>query len=70
MRPRLKIYTGDDATVGGPDVRVKFGDLCDGLLDALRSRRSWVRDFEDDDVAVSSDLYEILCAYRELRPGA
>jgi hypothetical protein len=37
------------------------------LTDAVRSDRTWLYDFQDDEVTVSSDLYEVLQAYRRLR---
>jgi hypothetical protein len=37
------------------------------LADALASRRTWLRDFEEDEITISSDLYEVLLAYRHFR---
>ncbi len=48
-----------------PDaVTVSLGDVFPLLADALESDRSWLRDFEDDEVTISNDLYEMLMAYR------
>ncbi|MCA8984491.1 MAG: hypothetical protein R3C12_16005 [Planctomycetaceae bacterium] len=71
MRPRLKLFTGE-TTVNceEPMVSVRLGDVCKVLADAGRFRRTWLSDFEDDDIQVPADLYEVLMAYWELRPGA
>ena len=37
------------------------------LTDAVKSRRQWVGDFYDDDITISSDLYEVLLAYQHFR---
>lgn len=37
------------------------------LADAVASQRTWLRDFEDDDVTISADLYEVLMAYQHFR---
>jgi len=72
MQPRLKLYTGegDTAVCSEPMVRVRLGEVCQILADAGRFRRTWLADFEDDDIQVSADLYEILTAYWQLKPGA
>ena len=76
MRPRLRLYVGDEAgtsysePVPAPTVSMSFGELAAVMLDALRTRRRWMDDFEDDEVQVSEDLYDVLVAYSRLRPGA
>jgi len=40
------------------------------LADAVRWERTWLRDFEDDQVSVSSDLYEVISSFTRLRPSA
>ena len=40
------------------------------LAEAIRTDRSWLSDFGDDDVKISTDLYEVLTTYRRLRPSA
>lgn len=71
MRPRLKLYHGDDFTeVPEPKVTVRLGDITQILTDAIRSDRTWLSDFEDDEVQVTADLYEILSSYWHLRPSA
>jgi hypothetical protein len=49
---------------------MKLGEFYRILDEASRVRRTWLRDFEDDEVQVPEDLYEVLTAYWRLRPGA
>lgn len=71
MRHRLRLFTGDEtAPVAEPPVNVRLSDFSRALLDAARRNRAWLDDFADEEVQVSSDLYEILAAYVRLRPGA
>jgi hypothetical protein len=37
------------------------------LADAINSQRTWLNDFEEDDVTISSDLYEVILAYQHFR---
>ncbi len=53
-----------------PTVSMKLGEFYRILDEASRVRRTWLRDFEDDEVQVPEDLYEVLTAYWRLRPGA
>ena len=72
MRHRLRIFTGEDDTApeANENVTVRLGDISRALIDATRWNRTWVSDFADDEVQVSSDLFEILSAYMRMRPGA
>ena len=72
MRPRLRLFTGDDigSAVAEPQVSVRFSEVLTALVHALRCNRTWPHDFEDDEVQVSSDLYEVISAYNHLRPSA
>lgn len=78
---RLRVYTGPEAAdrqgvavleqVGPREVRVTLGDILPLLADAVESRRTWLHDFADDEIAISSDLHDVLQAYRHFRrPGA
>ncbi len=73
MRPRLRLFTGEDE-VGSSDVdaqvNVRFGEITRALVEAVRWDRTWLRDFEDDEVRVSSDLYEVISSFTRLRPSA
>ena len=71
MRPRLRIFRGDDtATMPAPEVSVQLADLLRVLEDAGQWDRTWLQDFADDKVKVSADLFEIITAYSNLRPSA
>ncbi len=82
MTPRLRIYFGpDDCTPVQPEsqkpapvketVTLSLGEIFPLLADAVRSERTWLRDFADDEINISADLYEVILAYRHhLRPGA
>jgi len=37
------------------------------LADAVRSERTWLRDFHDDEITISMDLYEVILAYQHYR---
>jgi hypothetical protein len=73
MRPRLRLFTGEDEE-GSSDVEaqvnVRFGEITRALVEAVRWDRTWLRDFEDDEVRVSSDLYEVIASFTRLRPSA
>jgi len=41
------------------------------LAEAVRSERTWLRDFKHDEITISTDLYEVLRAYQFCcRPSA
>jgi molybdopterin biosynthesis enzyme len=74
-RSRLRIYYGPEkacTTVDKPSgegkaVRVPLGEIMPLLADAVQSQRTWLRDFEDDEVTISADLYEVILAYQHCR---
>jgi hypothetical protein len=79
--PRLRVFYGSEETCESAlaetakaaknMVTLPLGEILPLLTDAVQSRRTWLRDFGDDDVTISSDLYEVLMAYRHmLRPSA
>lgn len=74
MRPRLRLFTGadepDTSTIGEPEVTIKLEELTRILTDAIIWDRTWIQDFAEDDVRISSDLFEVLSAYAHLRPSA
>ncbi len=71
MRPRLKLFVGDESTaVAAPQMTVRLGDITEALADAVRYNRTWLRDFADDEVSIPADLYEVLSTYWAVRPGA
>jgi hypothetical protein len=48
-------------------VTVPLMDVLPLLSDAVQSERTWLRDFADDEVSISVDLYEVLLAYQHYR---
>lgn len=73
MRPRLRIFNGEDdgaLAVESPRVSISFGELSRIVAEARWSDRTWLSDFEDDVIDLPEDLYDVLTAYRRLRPGA
>ncbi len=77
IRGRLRIYCGPEengaaVTVATAQekqqtITVSAREIFTALADAVRHDRAWLRDFEDEDVTISSDLYEIILAYQHFR---
>ncbi len=73
----LRVYYGpsDDAERvelaqahhGRENVTVPLMEVLPLLADAVRSERTWLRDFEDDPITISMDLYEVILAYQHYR---
>lgn len=74
MAAHLRVYpeSKDVLDVEGqePTVRVSLGDLLPLVALAHRHNYLWLQDFLDDEVAITSDLYEVLRAFRCHRPSA
>jgi hypothetical protein len=75
-QPRLRIYYGpsDEATNVAEtttsvreDVTLPLSEVFPLLADAVQSERTWLRDFADDEVTISTDLYEVILAYQHYR---
>lgn len=69
MAAHLKLYnpTEDEEDVpvtAEADVRVRFGDLLPLISVAQRMNYLWLKDFLDDEIAVSSDLYTVMQSFR------
>ena len=75
--PQLRIYHGPSEDLGGikvtsvparrQNVTLPLTDVLPLIGDAVRSERTWLRDFEDDEITISMDLYEVLLAYQHYR---
>ena len=69
---RLRIFphVGEDTTPRdesvAPVVSVKLSEFLPVIQRASTERRTWLRDFEDDEVSVSGDLYQVLQAFSTL----
>ncbi len=74
MAAHLRVYplAKDDLNVEGqePTVRVSLGDLLPLVALAHRHNYLWLQDFLEDEVTITSDLYEVLRAFRCHRPSA
>jgi hypothetical protein len=73
MRPKLRLFTGNEdggVALENPTVPMNFGEFTRLVADAGRFERTWLSDFHDDDIQVPEDLFEVLTAYRRMRPGA
>lgn len=74
-RSRLRVYYGPQTTtvaatqtkVAEKQVTLPLGEILPMLADAFQSQRTWLRDFEDDEVTLSTDLYEVILAYQHCR---
>ena len=53
-----------------PAVPIRLIDLYPLLAQAYRDNYVWLRDFEDDELLVSSDLFEVVRAFSDCRPSA
>ncbi len=74
-RSQLRVYYGPE-TVGGSlaesateaeKVAVPLGEILPLLAEAFRCQRTWLHDFDQDEVSISSDLYEVILAYQHCR---
>ena len=73
----LKIYRGPEeeaaaatlekTATGASGVTATLGEILPLLADAVNSRRTWLSDFENDEITLSTDLYEVLMAYQYYR---
>ena len=77
-QPRLRVYFGpqDDeaqSMVGASTrdhhdrVTVPLGEIFPLLAEAVQSERTWLQDFADDEISISTDLYEVILAYQHYR---
>jgi hypothetical protein len=77
-RTNLRVYRGPETSatlhtaskIGNSTVTVNVGDVLPLLADAVASQRTWLGDFENDEITISADLYEVLMAYQYYRHPA
>ena len=71
---RLRVFprpeTEPDDTPHAPAVPVRLMDLYPLLAQAYRDNYVWLRDFEDEQVLVSNDLFEVVRSFTDCRPSA
>jgi hypothetical protein len=75
-RNQLRVYYGPQSEAGTSKtetasrrdmVTVPLGEIFPLLADAVRSERTWLSDFSDDEITISTDLYEVILAYQHYR---
>lgn len=73
-RSHLRVYYGptDESRLAQTDatkntVTLPLGEVAPLLADAVRNKRTWLRDFKNDEITISTDLYEVLLAYQYYR---
>lgn len=80
VQPRLRVLFGseqgqsEEAVQTSPALKnlvsITLGDLARPLADAVHSQRDWVEDFDEEEILITPDLYELLRAYAEFRSEA
>jgi hypothetical protein len=71
MPAHLRLYREhQEAPEQNPSIRIRLGDLFPLLVQAHRDNYLWLNDFENDEVCITPDLYEVLRAFRSYRPSA
>ena len=70
-RLRLFPHTEEDhEEPDAPTIPVRLCDLYPLLAQAYRDNYVWLRDFENDELLVGGDLYEVIRAFSNFRPSA
>ncbi|MBB77039.1 MAG: hypothetical protein CMJ75_21235 [Planctomycetaceae bacterium] len=77
VKPHLRLHSGRssppeaaESAVRNP-VTVPLGLVFPILAECLEADRTWLRDFEDESVTISADLYDIILAHQHFhRPSA
>ena len=69
---RLRVYYGpaEEQSVQVTEARttqLRLDEVLPLLADAFLSQRTWLKDFADEKVTISSDLHEVLLAYQHYR---
>jgi hypothetical protein len=73
MAARLRLYkppSEEAETRPEPEVCVRLADLLPVAAMAQRMNFIWLKDFLDDEVVVSHDLYEVMQAFRGSKPSS
>ena len=52
------------ASSGTDRVTVSVGDIFPALADALATGKTWLKDFQNDEISIPYDLYEVILAYQ------
>jgi len=74
MAAQLRVYAQpDDESFGdspAATMPIRLGDLLPLVALAHRNNYLWLRDFLDDEVQITADLYGVLQAFQCYRPSA
>ena len=74
MAAQLRVYpasqSSNTAEAQEPSVCISLREFLPLLAVAQRRNYLWLNDFLDDEVCVTSDLYDVLRAFRAYRPSA
>jgi hypothetical protein len=72
MAPHLRLFHSPEPTTVAEagTVGVRLGDLLPLLTMAQRFKYSWLKDFLDDEVQITEDLYQVLQEFLGYRPTA
>ncbi len=66
--PRPEDVPGDEAHA--PSIPIRLADLYPLLAQAYHDHYVWLRDFEDEEMLVSNDLFEVVRSFSDSRPSA
>jgi hypothetical protein len=75
-RSQLRVYYGPQSDVCATiaesketkdSVTISLAEVLPLLADAVRNQRTWLSDFDDDPITISTDLYEVILAYQHYR---
>lgn len=74
VQPSLRIYCGNQGNDAEPSsvpeaekITVPLCEIFPLLADAVHSKRTWLEDFGDDEIAISADLYDVILSYQHFR---
>ncbi|MBX7071962.1 MAG: hypothetical protein K1X71_02350 [Pirellulales bacterium] len=77
-RSQLRVYYGPETSApaaagskANPSTAtLQLSDVLPMLVDAARHQRAWLADFMEDEITISTDLYEVILAYQHYRRPA
>jgi hypothetical protein len=58
------------ATPQEATVSISLRELTSVLRQAIKANYVWLRDFQDDEVRVTQDFYDVIRSFQSLRPSA
>jgi len=71
MATQLRLFhQPEPVETAAGNVCVRLGDLLPLLTSAQRFKYTWLKDFLDDEVCITEDLYDVLQEFGGYRPSA